>query len=149
MKKPKEQLSQTKGQKSAEAQRHGALVDAWLANKSLEHLQRYMKGGRRLERAGTDDLKAQWVAAMALWASSADLRESDAHCETRQDVEAELHLRGEQLPKNAAKPSIEALQRGILDSVSQARTDPNFLDRVSELSNEIEEFERSSKRSRQ
>jgi hypothetical protein len=101
------------------------ILDVMLGNEQMECVARYLSGGRRLQSLDEATLKQRWIDE--LWRM---LRESEADSVLRQEIFAELSLRGinrVKLPpdlaaimKQAMGPSPE-VWAGLLDEIDAFR----------------------------
>jgi hypothetical protein len=76
-------------------------VCSFLAERQMQEVRSYVGRGRSLESASTDQLNSEWVSHVREWAAdpqkTANLR--------RDDIQAELILRGPEPPINSSKTS--------------------------------------------
>src|SRR5947209_3885572 len=75
-------------------------IDQWLASEPIDKARSYLERGRRFEHTTTATLKADWIANLK------DLANSPTDPGFRfasDDIEAELRLRGAELPLDEAQ----------------------------------------------
>jgi hypothetical protein len=76
-------------------------VRSFIAERQMQEVRSYVGRGRSLESASTDQLNSEWVSHVREWAAdpqkTANLR--------RDDIQAELTLRGPEPPINSSKTS--------------------------------------------
>jgi hypothetical protein len=87
---------------------HDELMRAWIDNRLLEQIEDYLSRGRRLAASEHMALRRQWVAAMKLWSSKAANAEDH---KLREDIQAEIQLRGHRLPYDLVKEELAQLTK--------------------------------------
>ena len=100
---------------------HGDLVRSWLENLTIEQMRSYGGRGRHLAKTGDAELRLAWVDAMNLWA--ADLATDTTH-KAREDLQAEMLLRGYQPPFELVKGALDTLQDRTNARTFVLRRDP-------------------------
>ena len=115
------------------------IVEAWLANKSLERLERYLKRGRPYARVSMEQLRDSWVALTRAWAENAPF---PPQLEDIDDIEAEMNLRKVEPPVDQVTDAVETLRCKVKAAAEALLKDPlRFAQMERELCKEIDEFE--------
>jgi hypothetical protein len=120
---------------------HDELMRAWIDNRLLEQVEDYLGRGRRL--AGSDHavLRRHWIAAMKLW--SAKAANAEDH-KLREDIQAEMQLRGHRLPYELVKEELAKLT--TMSSAFMDGLGPDDRARISRtLGGQVEAFHASIK----
>jgi len=93
------------------------MVEAWLANKELERLEKYLNRGRPFAELPLEELQVRWVALVRSWAE--DILGSDTR--EREDIEAELRYRRVAPPADLVKDAVDATS---VPPIEDVRNDP-------------------------
>ena len=118
------------------------MVEAWLANKALERLEKYLNRGRPLADAPLEELQARWVMLVRNWA--ADILGSDTR--EREDIEAEMRYRKVEPPAHLVKEAIDGLCRKSKEVTDDLLRNPTRLQQAErELADAITEFQANAK----
>jgi hypothetical protein len=121
-----------------------ARITAWLSNRGLEHTERYVQSGRHLRDVPINKLKERWAAAVKAWAVDLGM-----DCTARLDIESELGLRREELPRAAAKDALDAITRAASEAAETLKARPGEIEAFgADILASMEEFERTSKLNR-
>lgn len=106
------------------------LVESYLQHQSMENVAHYVRTGRRFADLSTDDLSTRWAASFKRYADTGERGDLD-------DYEAELSLRGEQLPMQLVQDE----WRSLLAKIDAVYADPKQRERVgADLVDELREF---------
>jgi hypothetical protein len=114
------------------------LVDAFLADRAMRELEDYTKRGRLFEHLANDDLERRWATAFRDWASLR-LQRQPSDTTDMDDLQAEIALRGRQVPLDLVKSEFDAL-RALQDESMQRQGALARMER--DFSAELEEFKR-------
>jgi hypothetical protein len=121
---------------------HDALMRGWIDTRLLDQIEDYIGRGRRLTGVDYGTLRRQWIAAMRLWSTKSANAEDH---KLREDIQAELQLRGYQLPYDCVKD--ELAQLTAMSEVFIASLKPEDRARMSRrLGAQIETFHASVKK---
>ena len=82
------------------------LMRGWIDNRLLDQIQDYVGRGRRLAGIDYARLRRQWIASMNLWSTKSANAEDH---KLREDIQAELQLRGHPLPYDCVKDDLARL----------------------------------------
>lgn len=82
-------------------------VHSYLAEGRMQNLRDYVSRGRNLEKAPIEQLHGEWVASMRAWATDPQKN----HNPRRDDIEAELALRGLEPPYEMVTDEIDTITR--------------------------------------
>jgi hypothetical protein len=122
---------------------HDALMRGWIDNRLLDQIQDYIARGRRLTGIDYATLRRQWIAAMKLWSTKSANAEDH---KLREDIQAELQLRGYQLPYDSVKDELARLT--AMSEVFIESLKPEDRARMSRrIGTQIETFHASVKKS--
>jgi hypothetical protein len=118
-------------------------VEAYLRNQEQEQADDYRKRGRKLAAVETEHLKQQWVDAFKRWAAG-----NRADHRVREDIQAELLIRGHEVPFELVQGELAALKATSRATDERLFRDPARLARAdAALSEEVEAFRRKSRSS--
>jgi len=118
------------------------MVEASLANKELERLEKYLNRGRPLADVPLEELQVRWVALVRSWAE--DILGSDTR--EREDIEAEMRYRKAEPPADLVKDAIDALSRKSKEVTDDLMRHPTRLQKAErELADQIAEFQTTAK----
>jgi len=119
------------------------LMRGWIENRLLDQIQDYIGRGRRLVGIDYAKLRREWIAGMKLWSTKSANAEDH---KLREDIQAELQLRGYQLPYDSVKDELSkltAMSEIFIDSLK-----PEDRARMSRrIGTQIETFHASVKKS--
>ena len=116
-------------------------VLAYLENEQLLEMEAYAKRGRHLAAVDSNELRQRWITEFKNWANNS---EKQIDNRAREDIQAELALRGEQPPLDQVKDDWERL-KAAQDSYF-ANLDPlELAKKERELSKRIDDFQHDSK----
>lgn len=87
-------------------------VRSFLAEKEMQEVRSYVSRGRSLRSVATDHLSGEWVSLVREWA--ADPRQPTNI--RRDDIQAELTLRGIEPPYHLVKGELEAITKAATDA---------------------------------
>jgi hypothetical protein len=119
------------------------IVDAFLANQQLEQLQDYLQRGRALSETPVETLNARWLELMKAWIQ--DFSPKTDHRE-REDIGAELQLRGLEPPFDKAGEIMEQLRQKSREAADKRLRDPERLAQAEKSFNEqLADFEAKNK----
>jgi hypothetical protein len=96
----------------------------------------YLQRGRYLAGVGTPELKSQWLAKVRQWLRDGIKAPQDHR--SREDLEAELDMRGEDLPPDAFYEFDAALKRAMAEPptlAEQQRGEAEFAEYLQSLEN--------------
>ena len=108
------------------------IILGYLQNEGALETENYLKNGRHLKDVETGILKERWIELYKEFFGAFD----DARRTEREDVNAELALRGEQVPFEAVAVEAETLRKVI--SAELERQEKEEPGRLSDASREIE-----------
>ena len=112
-------------------------VSAYVANKSLEQIEDYVRRGRQLASLAIEDLNARWVLAFNRWA--ADRKSTPAR--EWEDIAAEFTIRGLKAPFDLVKDAFDGLMAQSKEDTDRLFQNPEELwKREAELEAEIQRF---------
>jgi len=92
-------------------------TDEYSAYVAMRQKAKYLQRGRYLAGVSTPELKSKWLAMFRQWAKN--LKAPQDH-QARQDIEAELDLRGEELPTDAYREFSAAVKRALAEPMTAA-----------------------------
>jgi hypothetical protein len=124
-------------------QDYDKVVHAWLENKDLLSLQDYLTRGRQLQSVDSEQLKGDWLKLVRRWAEQPETPPGVR----RDDIEAELRLRGDLLPYDDVRFELENITTAATKSMDQLKHDDpqEFEKRNQSLQIELEGFIREGK----
>src|SRR6266542_1547207 len=88
---------------------------AFMAHEAMMKRRDYLQRGRPLASVDTDELKGQWVAAFREWVQDTEVPRDHR---ARRDIEAELDLRGEDLPAALVVEESRRLEEKIQEVIN-------------------------------
>jgi hypothetical protein len=94
---------------------------AFMAYEAFQKKADYLRRGRLLATVDTDALKGRWVASYREWIQ--DPMAPHDH-RGRLDIEAELDLRGEEIPAELVLDDTRKLEAAIQERLQQVERDP-------------------------
>lgn len=114
------------------------VILGYFQNQGSLEAENYLKRGRRLKDVETGVLKERWIELYKEFFGARD----DTRRAEREDVSAELALRGEEIPFDAVAVELEALKKDINVEFARQKIDnPSRLaDSVRDIELEIEMF---------
>jgi hypothetical protein len=104
------------------------LISSYGAFNRQRRLANYLTRGRHLAGIDTEKLKAEWIIRYREWAR--DLKAPQDH-QSREDIEAELDMRGEEIPADPEgfRQFCESMDRAMAEpptAAEQQRADAEF-----------------------
>jgi len=115
---------------------------AYFESQRLDRLQDYMQRGRPLADLTDDHLNQRWVAEFRHWMKNFGTRVDHR---TREDIEAELQLRGHEPPFALVPEEFEAMQAASRAQTDRLLRDPYRTARKErQLTEELEQFRKGS-----
>lgn len=114
------------------------VILGYFQNQGSVIAENYLKRGRRLKDVETGVLKERWIELYKEFFGARD----DTRRAEREDVSAELELRGEEIPFDAVAVEIEALKKDINVELARQKIDnpARLADSVRDIELEIEMF---------
>jgi hypothetical protein len=94
------------------------LIRSWIERQVLEQMADYIGRGRRLAAKDFAELRRHWMTLMRLW--GAKTASAEDH-KLREDIQAEMRIRGFQPPYNAVKDVLVQLAAMSRDVVERSR----------------------------
>lgn len=94
------------------------LIRSWIERQVLEQIADYLARGRALAGRDYALLRRHWVTQMSLWSTKAASAEDH---KLREDIQAEMRVRGFQPPYDAVKDDLvrlAAMSKAFVDSLS-------------------------------
>ena len=118
-------------------------VEGWLINQQSLSTEDYLKRGRRFKEKEIGFLKERWVELMR-----ASFNHDKTNIQERDDVRAEISLRGEELPAEMLTKEMKAFTDSFPDELERMeREEPERLDEMErDLNIELAGFLRQLKK---
>jgi hypothetical protein len=119
------------------------IVLAYLENIRLQATADYVRRGRQLVDADTEELKQGWISEFRRWVGSLGTGDKIDQ-RPREDIESELQLRKTEPPFDLVQDELEKMQKASTAHTDQLLRDPlKLAQKEREVSEEIEAFRRS------